>query len=170
MDDLSALSTFLTLDLDPMIHTLLVGDFNAHSPTWSPKDWISQTGAMWWIEDWATAQGLQLLSAPGVPTHWGENGARDSTINLVWCNLAIWNEGTFTSLSINWGDSYGSNHALLLIPALIIPSKLCHLPNTEYKALPQTFWCQNGKIGVASWTPSSTQPQPWTHGKTSMSK
>ena len=75
-----------------MIHTLLVGDFNAHSPTWSPKDWISQTGAMWWIEDWATTQGLQLLSAPGVPTHWGENGARDHQPGLVQLSHMEWRD------------------------------------------------------------------------------
>jgi hypothetical protein len=36
VDDPSALTTLLSLDLDPTIPTMLTGDFNLHSRSWSP--------------------------------------------------------------------------------------------------------------------------------------
>lgn len=36
VNDRSALEALLTLDLDPIIPTLVTGDFNTHSRTWSP--------------------------------------------------------------------------------------------------------------------------------------
>lgn len=41
--------------------------------------------------------------------------------------MLAWREGTFGSLSIHWGDSLGSDHALIRTPA-VIPSKLQRLP------------------------------------------
>lgn len=76
VDDPSALQTLLSLDLDPTIHTLLVGDFYTHSPQWSPKDWCNYPSSARRVEDWTVAQDLLLLSLPGIPTHRGENGAR----------------------------------------------------------------------------------------------
>lgn len=55
VNDPSAINTLLSLDLDPTIHTILVGDFNAHSPLWSPKDWNTHSTNARRIEDWATA-------------------------------------------------------------------------------------------------------------------
>src|ERR1700691_2487903 len=37
MDDPSSLRSLLHLDLDPTIPTILIGDFNLHSPRWSPS-------------------------------------------------------------------------------------------------------------------------------------
>ena len=127
VDNPTALHTLLTLDLDPTVHMLLVGDFNTHSPSWSPKDWTEHPASARRVEDWTVAQDLLLLSPPGIPTHRGENGARDSTIDLVWCNSIAWTSGTFTSPSILWGNSLRSDHTLLRIPATI-PSKLSRLP------------------------------------------
>ena len=39
MDDPSSLHALMDLDLDSMKPTLLVGDFNLHSHSWSPTDW-----------------------------------------------------------------------------------------------------------------------------------
>jgi hypothetical protein len=56
---------------------------------------------------------LMLLSHPGIPMHRGENGARDSTIDLVWCNFAASIQGTFQGVHIDWAGSLGSDHALI---------------------------------------------------------
>jgi hypothetical protein len=88
VDDPTALTTLLSLDLDPTIPTLLTGDFNLHSRSWSPPDWAHSHAADR-VEEWLATQTFTLLSAPGVPTHRGENGGRDSTLDLVWHNLVL---------------------------------------------------------------------------------
>lgn len=117
VDDDLALTTLLTLELDPLIHTLLVGDFNSHSRTWSPLGWDNYSASAHRIEGWAACQGLQLLSWVGTATHKGENGARDSTIDLVWANQAADLASTFMVREVNWDDSYASDHTLIRIRA-----------------------------------------------------
>ena len=123
VDDPMALHTLLSLQLDPLTPTLLTGDFNSHSRTWSPKDWGTYSSSTTQIEGWAASQGLQLLSEVGVTTRRGENGARDSTIDLMWCNLAAWRSGTFSGVEIDWEGSLLLDHALLCTKA-IVPRKL----------------------------------------------
>ena len=79
--DPTALSTLLSLDIDPMIPTLLAGDFNAYGMTWydtfdGPSLTATQCRSGTKIEAWALAQGLSLLSYSGTPTHKGrmDNG------------------------------------------------------------------------------------------------
>jgi hypothetical protein len=112
VDDPTALRTLLGLDLDPLIPTLLTGDFNLHSFTWSPMGWSPDRKAAD-LEEWAATQTLSLLSQPGAPTHHGENGARDSTINLAWLNLAAEVQGVFQGAHIHWDGSVNSDHALI---------------------------------------------------------
>jgi hypothetical protein len=45
VDDTTALAALLALDLDASIPTLLTGDFNLHSRTWSPPDWMHSHAA-----------------------------------------------------------------------------------------------------------------------------
>jgi hypothetical protein len=112
VDDPTALRTLLGLDLDPLIPTLLAGDFNLHSFTWSPMGWTPDRKAAD-LEEWAATQTLYLLSHPGAPTHRGENGARDSTIDLTWLNLAAEVQGVFQGAHIHWDGSVNSDHALI---------------------------------------------------------
>ena len=37
VEDTTSLGALLALDLDPTVPTLLIGDFNLHSPSWSPE-------------------------------------------------------------------------------------------------------------------------------------
>jgi hypothetical protein len=112
VDNPTALRTLLGLDLDPLIPTLLAGDFNLHSFTWSPMGWAPDRKAAD-LEEWAATQTLSLLSQPGVPTHRGENGARSSTIDLTWLNLAAEVQGIFQGAHIHWDGSINSDHALI---------------------------------------------------------
>jgi hypothetical protein len=59
------------------------------------------------------SQTLTLLSAPGVATHRSENGGRDSTLDLVWHNLASEAQSTFQGAHVDWAGSLGSDHALI---------------------------------------------------------
>ena len=124
VDDTSALSTLLSLDIDPLIPTLLAGDFNAYGTTWyntfdgpSPTAVQRRSGAK--IEEWALAQGLSLLSLPGTPTRKGENGQRDSILDLVWINQLAWEHGTFGHPTYSWEDSLHSDHTLIRIPCIL---------------------------------------------------
>jgi hypothetical protein len=112
VDNPSSLNTLMALDLDPTIPTLLTGDFNLHSCTWSPLDWAHSHAADR-VEEWMATQTLTLLSAPGVPTHRGENSGRNSTLNLVWHNLALEAQSTFQGAQVDWAGSLGSDHALI---------------------------------------------------------
>jgi hypothetical protein len=56
---------------------------------------------------------FDLLTKPRIPTRMGEGGARNSTIDLVWRNLAAQIQGTFVGAEVNFGTSAGSDHALI---------------------------------------------------------
>jgi hypothetical protein len=112
VDDPTALCMLLGLDLDPLIPTLLAGDFNLHSFTWSPMGWTPDQKAAD-LEEWAATQTLSLLTQVGVPTHRGENRARSSTIDLTWLNLATEVQGIFQGAHIQWKGSVNSDHALI---------------------------------------------------------
>ena len=112
VDDPSALSTLLSLDLDPLVPTLLAGDFNLHSYTWSPPGWNPSPKATL-LEEWAATNVLELLTEPSVPTHRGEKGARDSVIDLTWRNLMAAELATFNGAELDWAGSINSDHALV---------------------------------------------------------
>jgi hypothetical protein len=111
-NDPSALNTLLGLDLDATVPTLIMGDFNLHSPSWSPGGWQT-SGQAGRLEEWMAAQTFDLLTKPRIPTRMGEGGARNSTIDLVWRNMVAQIQGTFIGAEVNFGGSVGSDHALI---------------------------------------------------------
>jgi hypothetical protein len=128
-DDPSALNTLLGLDLDPTVPTLIMGDFNLHSPSWSPGGWQTSRNSGR-LEEWMATHTFDLLMKPHIPTQMGEGGARNSTIDLVWRNMAAQIQGTFVGANVNFGDSVGSDHALIRTiastPAPIYRTKVDH--------------------------------------------
>ena len=123
VDDASALTTLLSLDLDPLIPTLLTGDFNLHSFTWSPLGWNPSPKAAL-LEEWAATNVLELLTAPGTPTHRGENGAWASVIDLTWRNLMVAELAVFHGTDLDWNGSINSDHALIrttAFPSVHVP-------------------------------------------------
>jgi hypothetical protein len=110
--DPTALDALVALDLDATIPTLLVGDFNLHSLSWSPTGWDTSRGAHR-LEEWAASQTLDLLSKLRIPTCLGEGGGRNSTLDLAWCNMAALIQGTFMGAEVDFGGSQGSDHALI---------------------------------------------------------
>ena len=112
VDDPSSLWSLMDLDLDSTVPTLLVGDFNIHSRSWSPMDWTPSHNADR-VEEWLATQTFTLLSALGIPTHRGEGGVRDSTLDLVWCNFAASIQNMFLGAQVDWKGSVGSDHALI---------------------------------------------------------
>ena len=89
-----------------------MGDFNCHSPRWSPPGFPRSTTSDR-IEEWAAGNGLELLTTPGIPTRRGEGSQRDSTIDLTWRNYAASLRNTFQHATPDWEGSVGSDHALI---------------------------------------------------------
>ena len=112
--DPTALDTLTSLDLDPTVPTILVGDFNTHSPSWSTPGWHKSQQADR-LEMWLASQTFNLLSEPGKPTRRGTAAAneRDSVLDLMWVNMAAENTLYFALPEIDWPGSMGSDHALL---------------------------------------------------------
>jgi hypothetical protein len=112
VSDHTALDALLSLDLDATIPTILMGDFNLHSSTWSPTGWDTSPGAHR-LEEWAATQTLDLLTKPRILTRMGEARARNSMLYLVWSNMAALIQGTFVGAEVDFGGSQGSDHALI---------------------------------------------------------
>jgi hypothetical protein len=112
--DDTSLQALLALDIDALTPTLIVGDFNTHSQTWSlpntPRSpWATQ------IERWAAINILPLANTPGEVTRKGAEHERDSVIDLAWYNEAAIQFTTFSDLKVDWAGSLGSDHAMLTI-------------------------------------------------------
>jgi hypothetical protein len=110
--DNTCLQKLLQIDIDATIPTLVMGDFNTHSRTWSPPD-IPRSHWTGRLEEWAASNLLTLANNPGEVTQKGANHERDSVIDLAWFNEAAIQTTTFTGLTINWEGSLASDHAML---------------------------------------------------------
>ena len=101
--------------LDPLIPTLLMGNFNTHSHIWSlPSAMISPWANA--LVDWFDKQGLKLLN-PHCLLMW--NSSRDDH-HLSILDLALLNEagaisGQISPLSISFQDSFSLDHAALIL-------------------------------------------------------
>ncbi len=112
MDDHRPTVSLLTShSFDALTPTILVGDFNTHSPTWSMPDKLASRWAEG-LEDWLKEQSFTLLSQPQVPTR-TEEGHQPSVLDLLFVNhTAAWSDQAFFNFS-SFSLSLGSDHALL---------------------------------------------------------
>src|ERR1700744_1045805 len=109
-DDPTCLRTLMALDMDITIPTLLIGDFNLHSRTWSPPGWTTSPHALL-FKEWAADNTFSLMTAPGDITWRGTEDERPSTLDLMWHNMAVDELIVLTPPTIDWEASMGSNHA-----------------------------------------------------------
>jgi len=103
----------LSSTLDPLVPTLLLGDFNTHSHIWSfPYTTISPWAAE--LVDWFDNQGLELLNPPRTVT-WRshQDRVKPSVLDLALINEAAAISGQISPLSISFVDSISSDHAAL---------------------------------------------------------
>src|SRR5712671_1898760 len=119
VNDRSALNTLLSLDLDPIIPTLVTGDFNTHSRSWSPEG-ITPSAWAERVEEWAIGNLLVLTNEPGVFTQRGANHERSSTIDLTWFNDAAVEDAVFSNWTLDWAGSLGSDHALTRVEGSLL--------------------------------------------------
>ena len=113
-----SLSHILPNPLDSFTPTLVVGDFNTHSSTWSlPGATVSSWAAP--LEEWFEESDLLLANPAGAATRKGtrsENRTeRDSVIDLFLLNDSALCTGRFSPISISFEDSLGLDHAAISI-------------------------------------------------------
>ena len=125
----TSLKVLLNFGVDANMPMLILGNFNTHSPTWSPLDtpqssWVRQ------IEEWAARNLLTLVNNPGKITHKGAEHEWDSVLDLAWYNKAEVQASTFTNLVIDWEGSLGSDHAHLQVTAQTWSSRAQTTPTT----------------------------------------
>jgi endonuclease/exonuclease/phosphatase family metal-dependent hydrolase len=82
-EDPSAMRALQALQLGDEVPTLLVGDFNTHSRTWSPLGWAPSTGAPA-LETWAATNTFELLTIPGSPTQRGSLHRTNRIVPWTW--------------------------------------------------------------------------------------
>jgi len=109
-----ALGHIIHSPLDTILPTYVTGDFNTHSSTWS---FLGATVSSWAgsLEDWFEDSDLSLANPTGFATRRGEARQRDSIIDLALLNDSALCTGRFSSVSVSFPDSLGSDHAALLI-------------------------------------------------------
>ena len=110
---------------------LLCGDFNTHSPLWSPPDLPTSSWAPT-LETWLDNNNLMSLIPEGSITRRSSTG-RDSTLDHIFVNMPFLSNPSFpAACSISFERSISSDHAALFIDLPLMP-----LPPTE---IPQTGW------------------------------
>ena len=124
VDDPSSLQSLLALDLDFTFPTILIGDFNLHSCSWSPEN-IPRSPNAHKFETWAADQTFALQTTPGTITRRGWEGERSSTLDLTFHNMATETSTVITPPTIDWPASVGSDHAG--IRSTWIPDSIAHL-------------------------------------------
>jgi Endonuclease-reverse transcriptase len=121
-----SLHGLLASSLDSTIPTLVVGDFNTHSPLWSPP---CLTRSPWAdaLETWLFEQHLSCRNPTGVVTWRGLPGQTPSTLDLLFLNPLALSEDHFSDLLISFDLSLGSDHAALFT-SFSFPSPLTPPP------------------------------------------
>jgi hypothetical protein len=100
-------------ELDELTPTILIGDFNTHSPLWSlpgctPLSWGGD------LEEWADHNGLKVLNPHRVVTWVGSKESdHPSILNLAFANEAAHFTNQLSSMKVSLSDSLGSDHATL---------------------------------------------------------
>ena len=106
------LSHLLSLDLDPVVPTLVSGDFNTHGPEWSLPGATMSAWAQA-LEDWFESNELSLISPLGVATWLGREDQRPSVLDLSLLNAPAIASDQFSDTSVSFQLSLGSDHAAL---------------------------------------------------------
>ena len=107
-----SLSHLFSHTLDDAIPTILLGDFNTHSPRWSLPH---STHSSWApaFHEWMDVNGLEALNPTNEHT-WHKRGSRSSIIDLALANESARFIANLSAVSVSWSHA-ASDHATLLI-------------------------------------------------------
>jgi hypothetical protein len=91
---------------------IVAGDFNLHHPMWEGADRQAESQAARDVVDWAESNDMALAST-GIHTRRGQDGQRDSTIDLVWSSTKALAWARVSEVEVTFDESLGSDHAAL---------------------------------------------------------
>ena len=154
VNDPSSLRTLTALELDPEVPTILVGDFNMHSPSWLPEGW-TRSPRVENFETWAANQTLELQTGRGDITRRGKEDERPSTLDLTWHNLAASLSLTLTPPTLDWEASLGSDHAGIHTQWMLMSR-----PDTPHLRPLRTYKLDLNREEKKNWRDSITQALP----------
>ena len=121
-----ALAHIFSHPLDDNTPTLVMGDFNTHSPRWSfPHSTISSWAPA--FHEWMDSNGLDIINPVNEHT-WTQPGARPSIIDLALANESAKYFTNLSALTISWEQSV-SDHTALLIN--LYPEEQYPIPQEE---------------------------------------
>jgi hypothetical protein len=104
------------LELGDLESTLLIGNFNIHSPQWSlPGKMLSSWASR--FTDWMDDNSVECLNPLDQPT-WTSSHTElnPSIIDLVLANNAACFSGQIGEVDVSFQNSLGLDHAMILIP------------------------------------------------------
>ena len=107
-----ALAHLFSHTLEDIVPTILLGDFNTHSPRWSLPH---STHSSWApaFHEWMDNNGLETLNPVNEHT-WQKRGSRSSIIDLALANESARFIANLSALTVSWPQA-ASDHAALLI-------------------------------------------------------
>jgi hypothetical protein len=92
---------------------MVAGDFNLHHPMWEGADHQTESQAARDLVEWAETNNMALASTTGAVTRRGQDGQRDSTIDLVWSSTEALAWARLSEVEATFDESLGSDHAAL---------------------------------------------------------
>jgi hypothetical protein len=109
------LGNLLSHELDDQIPTLLIGDFNMHTPLWSTPDHTPDSWASTLVE-WLEENGFHCLNPLHVPTRMPpDDNQRASVLDLVFANDTAYFSAQLGEVDISFENLLGSDHAAITI-------------------------------------------------------
>ena len=144
-----ALTHILSLELDPVVPTLVAGNFNTHGPEWSLPGATTSAWAQA-LEDWFESNELSLCNPLGVPTWLGREDQRPSVLNLFLLNAPAYTSDQFSDTSVSFEQSLGSDHAALSLSwtplHALPPLPRSTLPGFAIEDDLKESWCKAFKV------------------------
>ena len=138
------LGQLLSLELDPLVPTLIAGDFNTHGPAWSlPGATLSPWAHA--LEGWFDDNELSLCNPHGIATWLGREDQRPSVLDLLLLNPIASSSDQFSDTSVSFELSLGSDHAALSVLWTLLhalpPLPRSTLPGFAIEDDLQEQWC-----------------------------
>ncbi|KAI5116323.1 hypothetical protein M0805_003687 [Coniferiporia weirii] len=100
----------ISTPLDPLVPTMVCGDFNLHHPLWSYTSDPRSSGASNELVDWLDTAPFFLYNDTSTTTHHGNRVSVDSTIDLTLLNHLALSAGHFSTWLAMDDPAYLSDH------------------------------------------------------------
>ncbi|KAF8623926.1 hypothetical protein AX17_007254 [Amanita inopinata Kibby_2008] len=133
----TAVNALCEANLNPLIPTIVAGDFNLHHPSWSLQDSaaaLHPSSAANNLADWLVSNAFTTLNDSSSPTRQGRTNQTDSIIDLTNANLPALADGLVANWACSEDFAFDSDHN-----ALSWTSTLRKLESESPESTPSSF-------------------------------